>query len=150
VVPGQVGPKERQFAWVPQDAPIVSGSLEDNLRIGGADPNHANEQLASLGAARLVHDLGEAKLGASGRALSGGERRWVGLARALATGLPILLLDEPTVGLDAQAREAVLDVLRHVKGKRSVVVASHDKDVISLADKVVVLDSERHASPAPL
>jgi ABC-type multidrug transport system ATPase subunit len=51
----------------------------------------------------------------------------------------VLLLDEPTVGLDAQARAAVLDVLRQVRGKRSVVVASHDDEVLSLADDVITL-----------
>jgi ABC-type multidrug transport system fused ATPase/permease subunit len=134
-----VGPSFRPFAWVPQDAPVVSGSLDDNLRIGGADPDLAHGKLVTLGAFRLVRDLGETKLGAGGRPLSGGERRWVSLARALATGLPVLLLDEPTVGLDAQARAAVLDVLRQVKGKRSVVVASHDAEVLALADDVVTL-----------
>ncbi len=136
---GHVGPSFRPFAWVPQDAPVVSGSLDDNLRIGGADPKLAHGELSTLGASRLVRDLGETKLGAGGRPLSGGERRWVSLARALATGLPVLLLDEPTVGLDAQARAAVLDVLRQVKGKRSVVVASHDDGVFALADEVVKL-----------
>ena len=138
VVPGEVGPSKRPFAWVPQDAPIVSGSLIDNFLVGGADPALANAQLAILGATKLADELGDTKLGAGGRCLSGGERRWVCLARALCTGMPVILLDEPTVGLDADARSAVIDVLRQIKGKRSVVIASHDSNVWELADKVLM------------
>jgi ABC-type transport system involved in cytochrome bd biosynthesis fused ATPase/permease subunit len=87
-----------------------------------------------------MQDIGEDKLGACGRTLSGGERRWVSLARALATGFPVLLLDEPTVGLDARARKAALEVLQRIKGKRSLVVASHDQDVLSMSDEVVTLE----------
>ena len=57
--------------------------------------------------------------------------------RALATGLPVLLLDEPTVGLDQQARNSVLRILERAKGQRSLVVASHDEAVLALADEVV-------------
>jgi ATP-binding cassette subfamily C protein CydD len=140
LAPGQVGPAYRPFAWVPQDAPVISGSLDDNLRLGGATCSHAYGHLAALGAGALMQDIGEDKLGACGRTLSGGERRWVSLARALATGFPVLLLDEPTVGLDARARKAALEVLQRIKGKRSLVVASHDQDVLSMSDEVVTLE----------
>jgi ABC-type transport system involved in cytochrome bd biosynthesis fused ATPase/permease subunit len=137
--PGQVGPDFRPFAWVPQDAPVVSGSLEDNFHIAGATVDDALEKLESLGARDLDRSIGEGKLGIAGRALSGGERRWISLARALATGLPVLLLDEPTVGLDGEARDAVLGMLERTKGRRSLVVASHDDDVLALADEIVAV-----------
>ncbi len=137
--PGQVGPCFRPFAWVPQDAPVVSGSLEDNYRMAGANLESAQLQMAALGAEALGQEVSNEKLGIAGRTLSGGERRWIALARALGTGMPVLLLDEPTVGLDREARRAVLRILERSRGHRSLVVASHDEAVLALADEVVAV-----------
>ncbi len=135
--PGVVGPVERPFAWVPQDAPVISGTLDDNFLLAGATETDAKRELERLGASFLKSALAEMKLGASGRTLSGGERRWIAVARALATRLPVLLLDEPSVGLDAAARQRLLDTLQSLRGRRTVIVVSHDHDVIALADRVV-------------
>jgi ATP-binding cassette subfamily C protein CydD len=120
---------------------VVSGSLEDNFNLAGADATSAGPVLESLGARDLFESLEGTKLGLGGRALSGGERRWISLARALATGAPILLLDEPTVGLDKEARSTVLGILKRTKGQRSVVVATHDESLLALADEVVRVGS---------
>lgn len=140
LLPGQVGPSFRPFAWVPQDAPVVSGSLADNFRLAGADPEGARRELEALGAGSMARDVAETKIGLAGRALSGGERRWVALARALATGLPVVILDEPTVGLDRLARDTVLAVLERARGSRAILVASHDEAVLRLADEVVQVE----------
>jgi len=135
--PGVVGPAERPFAWVPQDAPVISGTLDDNFLLAGTTETDANRELDALGASFLRSALAGMKLGASGRTLSGGERRWLAVARALATRLPVLLLDEPSVGLDAAARQRLLDTLQSLRGQRTVIVVSHDNDIIALADRVV-------------
>lgn len=136
---GAVGPALRPFAWVPQDAPVIFGTLADNLRLAGADEATALTELVTLGAFDLPDRIAAAKLGAGGRGLSGGERRWIALARALATQQPVLLLDEPTVGLDSESKKRVLQTLGRLRGHRSMVVVSHDGDVIGLADQVVVM-----------
>ncbi len=132
-----VGPTARPFAWVPQDAPVISGSLDDNFRVAGADQVSGMAGLALLGASDLTEAIADVKVGAMGRDLSGGERRWIALARALATRLPVLLLDEPTVGLDPIAKGRVIDALVRLRGKRSMVCVSHDPDVLAAADSVV-------------
>lgn len=131
--------RRRPFAWVPQDAPILAGSLEDN--VGLAAPAAAvGPALARLGAAPLARRLAGHPLGAGGRALSGGERQWVCLARALATSRPVLLLDEPTTGLDADARRQVLDALASLRGQHTILVVSHAPEVMAMADGRVHLD----------
>ncbi|HVU06116.1 MAG TPA: ABC transporter ATP-binding protein [Polyangiaceae bacterium] len=131
------GPAERPFAWVPQDAPIVSGTVLANVGLFGGSVEASRDALQLVGAARLA-ELAE-DVGPSGRPLSGGERRLVSLARAFATGLPVLLLDEPTEGLDANSTLAVLEAIVSLRGRRTVIVATHRDDVVRVCERVVTL-----------
>jgi ABC-type bacteriocin/lantibiotic exporter with double-glycine peptidase domain len=137
-----VGPMERPFAWVPQEAAIVTGSIEENVALGapGADPieeEAARGALEAIGAGSLLARARKERLHAGGPELSGGERQWVAIARALASGLPVLLLDEPTSGLDAASQERVLDALAALKGARTVVIVTHRPEPLAIADRVV-------------
>jgi ABC-type multidrug transport system fused ATPase/permease subunit len=135
------GPGARPFAWVPQEAPLLAGSLATNVALGAAaaDPREA---LEPLGAAHLADALEGCRLGASGRPVSGGERQWIALARAIATGLPVLLLDEPTSGLDARAQRHVLEAIARLRGRRTVVIVTHRPEPLAIADVVVRLTDE--------
>lgn len=132
------GPGSRPFAWVPQDAPLVVGSLEDNVGLGGATVD-VTALLEKLGARELAKDLGDTPIGAGGRELSGGERQWVSLARALASMRPVLLLDEPTSGLDMESQARVLDAVRALRGERSVILVTHRRESLVVCDRIVEL-----------
>lgn len=137
------GPSARPFAWVPQDAPLLMGTLVDNVSLGVPDgecepDGRTRDALGSIGASRLSRELGATRL-LGERALSGGERQWVALARALATNLPVLLLDEPTTGLDSASRDMVLSAIDKLRGKRSVVLVTHQEEPRAIADRVVLL-----------
>jgi ABC-type bacteriocin/lantibiotic exporter with double-glycine peptidase domain len=146
-----VGPTERPFAWVPQEPAIVAGTLGENIALGapesapGADL--AREALVTLGAGSLAGRDGE-PLAAGGPELSGGERQWVAIARALASGLPVLLLDEPTSGLDPASQQRVLDALAAVRGKRTIVLVTHRPEPLAIADRVIRLGEAEHVSRA--
>jgi ABC-type lipoprotein export system ATPase subunit len=56
------------------------------------------------------------------------------ISRALASDLPVLLIDEPTAGLDAEAKRRVLAALERVRGQRSLVIVTHDSNVAAMAD----------------
>jgi ABC-type multidrug transport system fused ATPase/permease subunit len=134
----RVGPDERPFAWVPQDAPLVTGSIIDNVALLCGDADRAHAALSELGATSLL-SRGDDVVGPGGRPLSGGERRLVSLARAFASAQPILLLDEPAEGLDADSRARVIDALDRLKGRRAVVVVTHHEEVAAAADRIVPL-----------
>lgn len=130
------GLRTRPFAWVPQDAPLLLGSLDDNLHLGA--PGSREDVLEMIGGSRLRRELGDGLL-ARDRALSGGERQWVAIARALATEQPVLLFDEPTSGLDPDAQRLVLSTIERLRGKRSVLLVTHREEPSKIADRVVVL-----------
>jgi len=141
-----VGPGDRPFAWMPQESPIIAGSLEDNLLCDGQDSRAAFDLLALLGAGRFVRECEGVQLGASGRPVSGGERKWIALGRAMATGMPVLLLDEPTAGLDRQAQVRVLAALERMRGERTVILVSHQPEAMAIADRVVQVGTAEYAS----
>jgi len=136
------GPRARPFAWVPQDAPLLADTLTANVALAASDAD-ACAALDPLGAAHLAHSLEDARLGAGGRVVSGGERQWIALARAIATRLPVLLLDEPTTGLDPEAERRVLDAVARLRGRRTVLLVTHRRAPLAIADVVVRLE------PAP-
>ncbi len=139
------GPSARPFAWVPQDAPLLADTLEENVSLGGKRTTH--DSLDSIGAAHLEGELGKARLGAGGRAVSGGERQWISLARAISTRQPVLLLDEPTSGLDPEAQGRVLDAIARLRGERSVLIVTHRPEPLAIADQIVRLAEGAGASP---
>jgi ABC-type transport system involved in cytochrome bd biosynthesis fused ATPase/permease subunit len=133
-----VGPSERPFAWVPQDAPVVADTLAVNVGLGSDGATDARELLGALGAAPLADALGDAVL-ARDRRVSGGERQWIAVARAVATGLPVLLLDEPTSALDGEAQAALLLAIARLRGSRTVLLVTHRPEPLAIADMVVRL-----------
>ena len=134
------GPATRPFAWVPQDAPLLADTLGENVGLGGGCID-ARAALDPIGAGHLAGQLEGARLGAGGRAVSGGERQWIALARAIATEQPVLLLDEPTSGLDEQAQRTVLEAIGRLRGKRTVVMVTHRQEPLEVADVVVRLEA---------
>ncbi len=133
------GPRARPFAWVPQDAPLLADTLTANVALAASDAD-ANASLDPLGAGHLAHALEDARLGAGGRVVSGGERQWIALARAIATQQPVVLLDEPTTGLDPDSERRVLDAINRLRGRRTVLLVTHRPEPLAIADIVVRLD----------
>ncbi len=133
-----------RIAWVPQRPYLLAASLRDNVRLGRPDASDADVR-AALGEAGLgdviaTLPLGlDTVLGERGAGLSGGERQRVALARAFLRDAPLLLLDEPTAGLDGKTEEGVTTAIRRLAQGRTVVIAAHRPALLSLAARVVQL-----------
>jgi len=137
-----------QISFVLQDTLLFRATIWENIAYG--KPGASSKEIkraAELANARefieAMPDGYDTMVGERGATLSGGQRQRIAIARAVIRDTPILILDEPTVGLDAASERAVIDALdKLMKGRTSVVIAHH-LDTIRHADVIFVLkDSE--------
>ena len=133
-----------QMSFVLQDSLLFRGTIWENISYGrpNADPE-LTIQAAELANAhefimKLPHGYGT-MVGERGTALSGGQRRRIAIARAIVRDTPILILDEPTTGLDAAAEYAVVDALERLMKGRTCLVIAHHLDTIQRADVIFVV-----------
>lgn len=128
---------------VSQRVHIFSSTLRENLRIAApaANDEALNLVLQQVGLDKLLENEGlNAWLGEGGRQLSGGEQRRLGIARALLHQAPLLLLDEPTEGLDAETEQQILALLRqHCQGK-TLILITHRLYGLEHFDRICVMD----------
>jgi ATP-binding cassette subfamily C protein CydC len=143
-------PKETllgMIAAVPQHPHLFNGTIRDNILLGNASAGEEQLQQALRDSALDVWVAGlplglETPLGINGSSVSGGEARRIALARALLKGAPILLLDEPTEGLDAATeREVVSRLNERVRGAggTTLLTVSHRPACLELGDSTVRL-----------
>ena len=142
----------RRVALVSQDAPVLAASAWENLTYGRPDASEAEARRAAeqAGAAAFLESLPlgyETQLGEGGADLSGGERQRLAVARAILSDAPVLLLDEPTAALDAAAESHLMDALRGLAGRRTILLATHRPAAAARADRIVTLDGGRVANP---
>ncbi len=142
------------LGYKPQDPCLFEGTLEDNLRLGreGATVAELSAALAAagLGAALAQGEIGLAtEVGPRGAALSGGQRQMAALARALLGDPSVLLLDEPTTGMDAQAELHLATQLEARKGRTTLLVSTHSRAVLSRCDRILVLEQGRAVALGP-
>lgn len=142
-VPFAPGSLNAQIGWAGQHVALLPGSLRGNLAMGGADDAAMRDCLTRLGLGPMLAARGglDGMLDHRGSGLSGGERRRIGLARAILSGRPILMLDEPTADLDSQSAEAVRAMLRALAKTHRIIAASHDAELIAMADTLCEVHS---------
>jgi ABC-type multidrug transport system fused ATPase/permease subunit len=138
----------RHIALVLQESPILSATVAENIAYGNPRATEAQIRSAAklAGAEPFIESLAQkyqSPLHEAGQNLSGGQRQRIGIARALATEAPILVLDEPTSALDAHNEQMITETLRNLKGQRSIIVVSHRLSTVSDCDCIYVMEEGR-------
>ncbi|MEU6128072.1 ABC transporter ATP-binding protein [Saccharopolyspora sp. NPDC047091] len=146
----ELDPKELRshIAIVLQETLLLDGTIGENILAGKPDAERA--ELIDAARAADAHDFiaalpdgYETRVGQRGRLLSGGQRQRIAIARAMIRDAPILLLDEPTASLDAEAGQRILGPLNRLMAGRTTIVISHNLLTVTDADKILYLDHGR-------
>ena len=149
----QEAPLRKAITVVSQRVDVFNGSLRENLLLAkpaGSDEEFC-EVLEKVGLEALLEGKGlDTWLGEGGRQISGGERRRIGIARALLHDAPILLMDEPTEGLDRRTEQQIMSLLlEHAKDKTVLfithrLVGLEQMDHICLMDEGEIIEQGKH------
>ena len=133
-----------------QETLVFDGTVRENIAYG--KPDATEEEIIRAAKAADAHDFilalpegYDTAVGQKGRLLSGGQRQRVAIARAMVRDAPVLILDEPTTGLDAGSGQRIMEPLRRLMKGRTTIVISHDLSTAREATEVLVIDGGRAA-----
>jgi len=132
--------------YIPQSVELLPGTVGENIaRMSDAEPEEIIAAAQRAGAHEMILALPkgyDTPIGAASETLSAGQRQLVGLARALFGNPALLLMDEPTANLDADAAQAVIrNFKKAAESGTVVVVATHDKTLIGATDDVLLINN---------
>lgn len=138
------------IAVVLQETLVLQGTVRENIGYGRPDATE-EEIVAAARAAdadefvRGLPDGYDTDIGRGGLLLSGGQRQRLAIARAMVRDAPLLILDEPTTGLDAESGRRIMEPLRRLMAGRTTIVISHNLLTVRDATRILVLDQGRVA-----
>jgi ABC-type bacteriocin/lantibiotic exporter with double-glycine peptidase domain len=140
----------RNIAWISQTPQLFASSIDDNLRDGDISRVITEQEIAWAAQAANVTEfvqklpLGMQSIaGEGGSSLSGGQKQRIAIARALLKNAPIICMDEPTSALDNRSEKLIHDSISSLIQNKTVLLVSHRLPLLSLMDKVYVLDGGR-------
>jgi ABC-type multidrug transport system fused ATPase/permease subunit len=138
------------ITFVPQEPMLFRATVAENISYGrpGASMAEIEEAARLAGADGFIRELPEGyetTLSERGESLSGGQRQRISIARAMLRDTPILILDEPQSGLDAEVAEAVEENWRTLTESRTTFVIAHELRLVRNVDRILVIEDGRVA-----
>ncbi|MFF3459635.1 ABC transporter ATP-binding protein [Streptomyces sp. NPDC002730] len=146
IAPMTAASLRQNVCLLPQESMLFEGTIRQNIAYGRPDAD--DEQIAAAAKAADAHDFISAlpdgyatSVGRQGQFLSGGERRRLAIARAMIRDARVLVLDEPTTGLDDESAERITEPLRRLTTERTTFLITHDLRLASYADTIIEVDA---------
>jgi ABC-type multidrug transport system fused ATPase/permease subunit len=144
---------QRSIGYVPQAIYLIDDTVRRNIALGVSDDEICEQSVVSAAKAARLHEFIERELpngydtvvGDRGIRLSGGQRQRLGIARALYHNPDVVVLDEATSALDGVTEEAVMDAIRGLSGRKTIVIIAHRLSTIMHADVIYLLENGRVA-----
>jgi ATP-binding cassette subfamily B protein len=138
------------IAVVLQETLVFDATVEENIAYGRKGATRDDVEAAARAADAhdfilALPDGYDTRVGQRGRRLSGGQRQRIAVARAMVRDAPVLVLDEPTTGLDAASAQRILGPMRRLMAGRATIVIAHDLLTVREATRIAVLDARRVA-----
>ncbi|MGW1716688.1 ABC transporter ATP-binding protein [Streptomyces sp. NPDC002156] len=137
-------------ALLPQETLILHGSIRENIECGR--PGASDAEIEAAARAADAHDFVAAlpegygtRIAPGTATLSGGQLQRIAIARAMLRAAPVLVLDEPTAGLDSIAARRIVPALRRLMTGRTTIMITHDLSLAPDADRILVVDGGRLA-----
>ena len=153
---GSLSRWQSQIAYLPQEVFLIDNTLRNNVALGIND-NEIDDQLVheSLNNASLQEFVDtlpqgiETKLGERGVRLSGGQRQRVAIARAFYHGRNVLVMDEATSALDHETESEIVEEIKRLKGKKTIIVIAHRLTTVQHCDRIYCLEKGKIVNSGP-
>ena len=141
----------KNIAIVSQDTLLFHGTVSENIAFGNLkckqiDIENAAKEAEAHSFIRSLPESYETIVGENGANLSGGERQRIAIARAILRDPSILILDEPTSSLDAEAEDKIKQTLVNISKDRTTIIIAHRLSTITNANKIILLDQGKISS----
>lgn len=138
----------RHIAYVPQEPFLFAGTIGENLCFGCPDgcPVRLDQVLFHAGLEKTIAgfpDGLDTVVGEKGILLSGGQKQRIALARALLIDAPILLLDDPISQVDTATGGRIIDTIKAMMGKKTILIVSHRLSAVRFAHRIITLEAGR-------
>ena len=141
---------QQMIGYVPQEIYLLDDTIEHNIAFGineaVIDHSQVREVVEKAGIPKFISSLDEGlntKIGERGVRLSGGQRQRIGIARALYQNPQVLILDESTSALDEKTEKGILEELRLMKGKVTMIIVAHRQSTLQFCDRIYKMESGR-------
>ena len=136
------------IAFIPQEPFLFAGTIRENITFGDQDipPNQLNKAISDAALAETINSFPEGLdtvVGEKGIVLSGGQKQRIALARCLLRNSAILILDDPISQVDLETGTAIVDTIRKMAGRKTIIIVSHRLSAVSYADRIITLDLGR-------
>lgn len=133
------------IAFMPQEPFLFAGTIRDNITFGNplikeAELQNAAKKAAVYDAIRSFPNGYETIVGEKGVVLSGGQKQRIALARCLVAESSVLILDDPISQVDLETGSTIINTLKSMTGRKTIIIVSHRISAVSFADQIIALD----------